>query len=484
MTRKPRRRPQGDEPSELPPHSKEAEQGVLGCCLVDPDTIEAVQERIKDYPEAFYDLRHREIWAAMLNLRTLGKPVDVITVTQALRDAGQLEACGGLTFLNSLGDQVPSAANWSYYLDIVVERLLLRRVLAQCATTMQRVKDGTEEASALVAQYQKEAVALVDQHTVTVVVPQGERVNRLIDLLERRHRGKQAITGLETPFWYLNNMTAGLQGGELIVIGARPSTGKTALGCDLMRHAAMLGKYIAFFSVEMAADQILLRLFAAQARVNGMKLRNGFWKDEHAPRFAPTAEAMAKWKIHLDDRSTLTGQDVLLSARRLKREAQLDLIVVDYIQLMRGVGKYDQRHEELGEASRFLKQTAKELNVPVVALAQLSRDSEKDRGGRKPLLSDLKDSGSIEQDADVVGLLWEPRIDEAEDGEDMAWLEHHTPDDPKEDEVEWKQWFRRINLSIAKNRNGPTGECELVFQKSTARFVDAHSPKRVKEQLL
>jgi replicative DNA helicase len=482
VNRRPRR-PQRRESSELPPHSLEAEQGVLGCCLAHPDNIESVQERVKSYDGVFYDLRHQEIWNSMLALRTLGKPVDVITLTQALRDSGQLEACGGVAFVSGLIDQVPSPANWSYYLDIVVERLLLRRVLAQCATTMERVKNGTEEASALVAQYQKEAVALVDQHTVNVVVPQRERVHRLVDLLERRHRGKQAITGLETPFWYLNNMTAGLQGGELVVIGARPSTGKTALGCDLTRHAAILGKSVAFYSVEMSGDQIELRMFAAQARVNGMKLRNGFWKEEHEPRFPETAEVMQRWKLHLDDRSTLTGQDVLLGARRLKREVGLDLVVVDYIQIMRGVGKYDQRHEELGEVSRFLKQTAKELNIPVVALAQLSRDSEKDRGGRRPLLSDLKDSGSIEQDADVVGLLWEPKINE-DDEEDMAWLEHHTPDDPKEDETEWKQWFRRINLSIAKNRNGATGECELVFQKSTARFVDAHSPKRVKEQLL
>ncbi len=467
----------------MPPHSLESEQGVLGCCLASPDTIESVQERIRSYPEAFYDMRHREIWNTMLALRTLGKPVDLITLTQSLRDAGQLEACGGLTFLSGLADQVPSAANWSYYLDIVVERLLLRRVLAQCAETMAKVKNGTEEAQSLVQQYQKEAVALVDEHTVNVIVPQRERVNRLVDLLESRHRGKQAITGLETPFWYLNNMTAGLQGGELVVVGARPSTGKTALGCDTARHALSLGKSVAFFSVEMSGDQIELRMFAAQARVNGMKLRNGFWKEEHEGRFPETAAVMQKWKLHLDDRSTLTGQDVLLASRRLKREVGLDLVVVDYIQIMRGVGKYDQRHEELGEVSRFLKQTAKELNIPVMALAQLSRDSEKDRGGRKPLLSDLKDSGSIEQDADVVGLLWEPRIDE-ENEEDMAWLEHHTPDDPKEDETEWKQWFRRINLSIAKNRNGATGDCELVFQKSTARFVDAHSPKRVKEQLL
>lgn len=479
--RRAQRQPSSDQ---LPPNSAEAEKGVLGCCLQDAEAIESIQDRIKRWgPVVFYDLRHQKLWAALLELRTQAKPVDLITVAQALRDANELEACGGLSYLNELVEETPSAANWSYYLGIVEEKFLLRRVLAQCVETVGRVREGGESVSDLVNRFQKEAVELVEEHTTSQIVPQPERAQRLIDTLEKRHRGKQEITGLETPFWYLNNMTAGLQPQELVVVAARPSTGKTALGVDLAIHALRKGVPVLFFSAEMSADQIDLRMYGNIARINGMKLRNGFWKETAEERMAEAIAEFASWPFYLDDRAAITGQDVLLTTRRLKRQASIGLVVVDYIQIMRGITRYEQRHEELSEVSRFLKQTAKECNVPVVVLAQLNRDAEKDRGGRRPLLSDVKDCGAIEQDADLVGLLWEPKIDE-DDPDDMKWLKHHKPDDPKDDETEWRHWFRRINLTIAKNRNGPTGDCELVFQRSTARFVDAHSPSRVKETLL
>lgn len=479
-----RRQAPGEE--QLPPHAPEAERGALGACLQKQELVEHIAERIKHWgPLAFYLLPHQVIWQVLVDLRTSGKPVDIITASQALRDAGKLEEVGGLTYLNELEESCPSPENWSYYLDSVVEKYLLRQVTAQCVSLLGRVRDNVSDVSGLIATYQGQIAQLAEEHTPQTCAPQKERLSRLIDTLERRHRGRQEITGLETPFWYLNNMTAGLQAGELIVVGARPSTGKTALGVDLSMHALRKGLAVLFFSIEMSADQIDMRMLGNEARINGLKLRNGFWRDDAEPRMAAAFEAMAKWPFYLDDRSRLTGQDVLLTARRVMREVEIRLIVIDYVQLMSGVKSYDKRHEELGEVSRWLKQTAKETGVPVVALAQLNRDAEKDRGGRQPLLSDLKDCGSFEQDADVVGLLWEPKIDET-DTDDMKWLDHHTPDDPKYDETEWRQYFRRINLTIAKNRNGPTGPCELVFQRSTARFVDAHSPNRgkAKETLL
>lgn len=471
------------EGDELPPYSSEAERAVLGCVLLDNAVVESVQDRVKAWgPVVFYDLRHQKLWVVMLELRTQAKPVDVVVLSQTLRDTGDLEACGGLAYITSLPDAAPSAAGWAYYLDILLEKFLLRRVLAQCVAVAGKVKDEPGRVAQFIREYQSQVIELVDEHTPAMMMSQAQRVDRLINSLESRHRGKQEITGLETPFWYLNNMTAGLQ-KEYIVVGARPSTGKTSLGLDLAIHALRKGKAVLFFSVEMAGDQIDMRMFGNVARVNGMKLRNGFWRDSAEPRMQQAVGEMAAWKFHLDDRATITGQDVLLTTRKVARECELSLVIVDYVQLMRGVTRYDQRHQELAEVSRFLKQTSKECGVPVVALAQLNRDAEKDRGGRMPLLSDLKDCGSLEQDADIVGLLWEPRID-PNDPDDMKWLEHHTPDDPKEDEVEWQQWFRRINLTLAKNRNGPTGNCELVFQRSTARFVDAHSPKRTKQETL
>lgn len=468
----------------LPPHAEDAERGVLSCALQDPSVVESVQERIKAWGVlVFYSLRHQRVWECLLELRTADAPIDLITLSTALRDAAQLEAVGGLTYLNEIVDSAPSAANWAYYLDIVCEKYLLRRVVAQCSEVLSRVRDEPGEVTSFIAQYQEQVITLVEEHAPSRMVPQQERMHRLVDMLENRHRGKQEITGLRTPFWYLNNMTAGLQKAELFLVAARPSTGKTAFGIDVSIGALAQQIPVLFFSIEMSADQIDLRMLGNIARVNGMKLRNGFWREDAGPRLTESVGKMSRWPLYLDDRSALTGQDVLLATRRVARECALGLVVVDYVQLMRGVRRYDKRHEEIAEASALLKQTAKECGVPVIALAQLNRDAEKDRGGRKPLLSDVKDCGSLEQDADLVGMLWEPKLN-PDDAEDMKWLEHHTPDDPKEDELEWDQHFRRINLSIAKNRNGPTGDCELVFQRATARFVDAHSPKRVKETLL
>lgn len=475
------RQPDGVEDG-LPPHAPDAERALLGCVMEDSACVEDVRERIRAWGSmVFYDLRHKHVWDSIVELHARGTAVDLITVSQELLDAGHLDQVGGAAFLNEIAQSVTSPSNWPYYLDIIVEKFLARRVMATAASALSRLQQDPGRVREFVTAYQEQVITLVEEHSPSVVLTQQERMDRLIDSLERRHRGKQEITGLPTPFWYLNNMTAGLQPKELMVVAARPSCGKTAFGIDLSIHTLRQKKRVAFFSLEMGADQIDMRMFGAVARVNGMKLRNGFWRQDAEERMQAAIHEMAGWDLYLDDRSSLSGQDVLLTCRRLRRERPVGLVVVDYIQLMLGAKSYDQRHQELAEASRLLKQTAKESGCPVVVLAQLNRDAEKDRGGRKPLLSDIKDCGSIEQDADVVGLLWEPKIDE-NDPADMKWLENFPdPDDPKEDETSWQQWFRRINLSIGKNRNGPTGDCELVFQRSTARFCDAHSPQRVKQ---
>jgi len=513
-----RRPPRRDQPVDpvpedrLPPHSPHAERGVLGCLLIDgatavdrPGKGEALEEclRRKIEPGHFYDLRHQRIFTAVRCLAEENKPADLIVLSQHLRNSGELEAVGGLTYLNQLETEVPSASNVGFYLGILAEKFVLRQVLQLCVSTSASVFSHDGDVAEFVGRFETSALALSESHVPTEYVPIPTCVPAYIDAIEARFRGKQEITGLPTPFWYLNNITCGLQPREFIVIGARPSCGKTAFALDLMRHASHTGTGVLFFSIEMAKQEIMGRVIAAEARVDGIKLRNGFWKENKSDDITKATGRVGTWsKFLIDDRSYVTGQDVFIAARRAKRQFGIGLVVVDYLQLMQAVRQYPTRLEAVAECSAWLKRTAKELDLPVVACAQLSRDSEKERAGRAPLMSDLRECGNIEQDADVIALLYEPKLCEDE-YDDVKWMEHHVPDDPKEDSEwmagvcdtvagkmgksvqvnrGWAEEFRRINLVVAKNRNGQTGPCELVYQRRSTRFVDAHSPKRVKEE--
>jgi replicative DNA helicase len=472
----------------LPPHAPDAERGVIGCCLEDSACLTVAQQKLVGGSAAFYDLRHRMLFDALCEMEDRHQPIDLITVQSHLRDRGQLEEVGGLTYLAETLNTVTSVHNIDAYLAAVRDKATLRAILQRCSRVESEVyaEDG-RSVTDLVAGFQADVADLTQDHVQSADVPISEPMLELAEILEERRRGQQAITGVPTPFWYLNNMTCGLQRGEYYVVAARPSTGKTALAVDMSLHAARCGIPVLFYSIEMTAREIALRLLASASRVNGLKLRNGFWKKAKEMDIEKASTEIVKLPIRIDDRKSINGQDILLGSRRGVRQHNIGLIVVDYIQKLGAARQRNSRHEELSEASSYLARTAKELNVPVVVAAQLNRDSDKDRGGKKPLLADIKDCGSIEQDADVVGLLWEPKIDE-EDEAEMTWLGHHTPDDPKDDsdwvirgpESGWRGEFRRINLSIAKNRNGPTGDCELVMQKASARFVDAHSPNRSK----
>jgi replicative DNA helicase len=473
----------------LPPHAPDAERAVLGCCLEDPSLLVVAQQALHNGAEAFYDLRHREIFAALVAMENEGRGVDMIGLMSRLRDIGKLEAVGGIVYLNEIVDGVTSTQNIEAYLSDVRDKATLRAMIQTCVGTVSAAYQHAGPVMELVGQFQSEVGSLTQAHVRSADVPIATPMMELAAILDERSRGKQAITGIPTPWWYLNNMTCGLQRSEYYVIAARPSTGKTAMGVDIALHAAITGVPVLFYSIEMTAREIALRMLANRSRVNGLKLRNGFWRENKKADIAAASEQIVGLPIRIDERKSMSGQDILLGTRRAVREHNIGLIVVDYIQKLTAVRQRNSRHEELTEASGYMARVAKELNIPVVVCAQLNRDSDKDRGGKRPLLADIKDCGAIEQDADVVGLLWEPKVDES-DPEEMKWLEHHQPDDPKDDgkwhaegpDAGWREEFRRINFSIAKNRNGPTGECELVMQKASARFVDAHSPKRVKEK--
>lgn len=499
----------------LPPHSPEAERGILGCLLLEPQEVaqdgrpagEAMEECLRRGVDAghFYDLRHQELFALARRLAADGKPFDLLLISDVLSTEGRLAAVGGLTYLNQLLGDVVSSANVGYYLDILLAKHALRQVIAVATTAIAEAYREPEDVVKLVAGVEASAIALSEGHVPTSFAPITEHMPAFIDMLELRHKGKQHITGIETPWWYLNNQTAGLQRHELTVIGARPSTGKTAMGLDIIRHAMVLGIPTLFFSLEMNPEQILVRLIAAEAKVDGLKLRNGFWSRGREESIRSATARVASWgdKLFLDHRSVLNGQDVWVGSRRAHRQHKVGLVVVDYLQLMQGTkGRYNTRNEEVGECSAWLKRVAKELPLAVVAMAQLNRESDRDKSGRAPTMADLRESGNVEQDADVIGLLWRPRIDD-KDFDDMRWISHHQPDDPKEKSpwfmagtaqipgdapgqslevnLGWKDEFQRVNLNVEKNRNGPTGPCELLFQKRSTRFVDLYSPTRVKE---
>lgn len=494
----------------LPPHDPAAEQGVLGCLLLDAQQLtgastgEALEECLRRHvtPSHFYDLRHQVLYATICHMAEAGKPADLVLLSGEMTDAGNLAKIGGLAYLNELCSVVPSAANVGYYLDVVLEKWTLRNVIKVGSSAAAGALDFNGDVRQFVGNFEAEALKLSETHVPTEFRPIPEFLPAYIDAIESRHRGKQEITGLGTPWWYLNNMTCGLQAHELVVIGARPGQGKTAQGIDMIRHQVKLGTPCLFFSAEMNEQQVIERLVAAEAQVDGLKLRNGFWSEQKEADIIDATHRVAAWKHFLiDGRSACTGQDVYIGTRRAIRQHGVKLVVVDYIQLLQSVRKYNTRQEEVAECSTWLRRTAKDLGVAVVALAQLSRESEKDRPGKPPMLSDLRECGQIEQDAHVVAMLFEPKLDEQQ-YHDMKWLSHHKPDDPKEDgdwatmgcdEIYakggggsvivnrgWREEFRRMNLMVLKNRSGPGGVCELVFQKRSARFVDAHSPNRVK----
>jgi len=509
------RRPGAEPADRLPPHSPQAERGVIGCLLVeamgeDGKSGEAMEECLRRGVDGgfFYDLRHQTLFELARVMHSEQLPFDLLLVTERLRASGQLEAVGGITYINEISGEVPSASNIGWYLDVLKDKHALRSLIQTCVETASRAYEEPEDVVGLVSRFESVTSKLSEAHVPTAYAPITTHLPAFIDMLEARHRGKQAITGIETPWWYLNNQTAGLQPNELIIIGARPSTGKTAMGLDIIRHAMRLAVPTLFFSIEMSPPQILTRLIAAEARVDGLKLRNGFWSAGKEDAIREATERVASWHslLYLDHRSRVTGQDVWVEARRAYRQHKIGLVVVDYLQMMQATRPGANRNEEVGECSAWLKRVAKELPMPVVAMAQLNRESEKDRGGRPPTMADLRESGNVEQDADCIALLWRPRIED-DDYEDIRWMANHQPDDPKADgawftagskvvapagggrglkpvevNLGWKDEFQRVNLNVEKNRNGPTGPCELLFQKRSTRFVDLYSPNRVKEQ--
>jgi replicative DNA helicase len=433
----------------VPPQNLEAEQSVLGAILLDNEAVNQALEILS--AEDFYRESHREIFRAMAELTDKTQPVDAITLTDALRTRGALESIGGPAYIAELASCVPTAANVAHYARIVREKAVLRS-LASIAT---EIASAAYDAPSNVDEFLDEAEHRIFEISERRIRPSFHSMSELtrdsLKMIERLYETKELVTGVPTGFIDLDRITAGFQPSDLIIIAARPSMGKTALALNIAAYAALeadprIG--VAFFSLEMSKEQLVLRLLCAEARVDSSKARAGYLSERDFPRLAQAAARLSEAPIFIDDSSDLSPIALKAKCRRLKRErsVNLGLIIVDYMQLMRAARPGESREKEIAEISRSLKALAKELRVPVVALSQLNRQVET-RPDRRPLLADLRESGAIEQDADVIAFIYRDEI-------------YHR--DSKEPGV--------AEIIVAKQRNGPTDTARLTYLKEFTRF--------------
>jgi len=443
----------------LPPHSLESEQGVLGCVLLSPnECLGECLEKLKDGKEVFYDLRHQTIFEALVAMFDAREAIDVITLQQRLKDKQLLEQVGGIAYLSQLQDAVPSAANLSYYLDIVREKFLLRKMIATCTDVVGRVYDYEGEVDALLDEVERDVLRISESRVQGATVTTKELVGKAIGTIESYFGRKGTLNGLATGFLDLDRMTDGLHESEMIVIAARPSMGKTSIAMNIVEHVVLEQKLpAAVFSLEMSAEALVLRMMCSLARVNLRSIREGFMSEADFPKLTGAAGRLANAPLFIDDSAGLSILQLRARARRLAQQHGVKLFVVDYLQLLHSTARRAQenRQQEISDISSGIKALAKELKVPVLVLSQLNRELERDKS-RKPRLSDLRESGAIEQDADVVGLLYKPNA-----GEDDDNVTAEEPDGLP------------VNLLIAKQRNGPTGDVSLTFLKPYTRFESA-----------
>lgn len=440
----------------LPPQSLEAEMSILGGILIDNDAINRVLEILE--PTDFYRESHRKIFDAMLELSDRREPCDLITLTDTLKRRGELEASGGAAYLATLVDYVPTAANIGYYCKIVKEKALNRRLITVATEIVTKGYDDQSDVNELLDSAQKSLFELAENKLRPQYFPVKAIIKDTFKMLQTLYEKKEQITGIPTGYIDLDHMTAGFQPGDLIIIAARPSMGKTTLALNIASHASAEAKNkvpSAIFSLEMGKEQLVMRLLSSLARVDAGRMRTGHFLDTDWPRLQRAADTLFKANIFIDDTPAISVLELRAKARRLKSEHDLGLIIIDYLQLMRGGANPESRQQEISEISRSLKALAKELNVPVVALSQLNRSLE-NRSDKRPMMSDLRESGAIEQDADVIMFVYRESV----------YCEHCR----KKDGTCTADHERNAEIIIGKQRNGPIGTVELTFMGEHTRF--------------
>jgi replicative DNA helicase len=429
------------------PHNVDAEKSVLGAILVNNENYYRVLESLR--PEDLYLDAHRVIFRQMVELIERSRAIDLITIQEELVRASQLESAGGITYLASLLDGMPHLVNIEHYIEIIREKSLLRQMVNSANKIMAECFDQSEPAEEILDRAEQALFSLSEKRVKAGFVSVRELELPATKLLEKLFNEREMITGVPSGFRDLDRMTSGLQPSDLIIIAARPSMGKTAL-CLNIAQQVVLNKNplpVGMFSLEMSKEQLLMRMLCAEARVDAHKVRTGYLAKEDFRKLIDSLGRTARAPMFIDDSSTMTVMEMRAKCRRLKAEHGLSLIIVDYLQLMSGFGRTENRNQEISGITRGLKALAKELNVPVIALSQLSRAPEQRQGDHKPQLSDLRESGSIEQDADLVMFIYREEV--YKPSEETAGL---------------------AELIIAKQRNGPTGIVKLAFLREFTRF--------------
>jgi replicative DNA helicase len=428
------------------PWSQEAEQAVLGAMLLDQDAALVASELLED--TMFYREGHRRLFRAMRALVEQRVVIDHVTLREELTRRNELESVGGTEYLGELVDVVPTAANLEYHARIVKDKAILRRLIETSTSIITEAYDGRATASDLLDKAESRIFTISQERGSEGFFRLKEMLWPTMERIEALQRSGKSITGVPSGFVDLDRLTSGFQASELVIVAARPSMGKTAFCLNVATHAAVENFGVAIFSLEMSRDQLVQRLITAEGRVDSQRVRQGSLRDSDFTNLARAAGVLQSCPIWIDDTPSITLLEMRSKARRLKAENDIKMVVVDYLQLMRSPEYAENRVQEISDISRSLKALARELEVPVVALSQLSRASEQRGGERKPILSDLRDSGAIEQDADLVVFIHRPEYYDRED--------------------EAKKGLAEIML--AKNRNGPTGDIHLRFNREYTRF--------------
>jgi replicative DNA helicase len=428
------------------PHNLEAERSVLGAILIHNDAFNSAAEVLN--PRDFFRDAHRRIFEKMVQLSERGNAIDFITLKEELSRSGELDEVGGPAYIAALVDGLPHATNIEYYARIVREKSTLRNLIFSANKILASAYEAEQEPNQILDDAERSIFEIAENRVREGFVSMRALAHASFETIERAHERKQLITGVPSGFADLDELTAGFQPGDLVIIAARPSVGKTALALNVAQHVGTkTARSVGIFSLEMSKEQLFLRMLTSEAHIDSHRLRTGFLVESDWGRLSHALGTLSEAKIYIDDTPGIGVLEMRAKSRRLAAEHGLDMLMIDYIQLMQGRGRFENRTLELASISRSLKGLAKELNVPVVVISQLSRAPEA-RSDHRPLLSDLRESGALEQDADVVVLLFRP---------------DQYPDVKPEDE-------NIAELNVAKQRNGPTGLIRLAFLKQETRF--------------
>ena len=430
------------------PHNLEAERSVLGAILVHNDAFNLAAQVIE--PADFYRDAHRRIFDKMISLNERNHAIDFVTLKEELSRAGELDEVGGPAYVASLADGVPRATNVEYYAKIVKEKATLRNLIYAANKILTNAYEADQESDLILDEAESAIFSVADDRLKSGFIPMRDLVKESFPKIEQLFEQKRLITGVPTGFVDLDEMTRGLQGGDLIIVAARPSMGKTSLVLNISQYVAAQPEYVVgFFSLEMSKESLFIRLLTSEAQIDSHRLMSGAIGQKDYSRISHALETLSAMQLFIDDTANIGVLEMRAKCRRLQAEHGLNLIVVDYIQLMSGRGRFENRTLELASISRSLKGLAKELNVPIIVLSQLSRAPES-RSDHRPQLSDLRESGALEQDADLVGLIYR---------DDVYNKDPNNPD------------AGTAELIIAKQRNGPTGVIRLAFLREQTRFA-------------